>query len=167
MEVYQGIDCNLNYMAYKEKDEVREAKIKAARFCAYRERAPLEVLEKLRGYGLISGDVEQVLEELIRDGFLNENRFAMSYANGKLRQKKWGKIRIRRELEQYKIDSNCIDMVLEAIPNDEYQDILKKLVDKKWLSLKISDPFIRNHKAAQFVISKGFEPSLIWKYLKD
>lgn len=167
MEVYRGIDCNLNYMSYKEKDEVREAKIKAARFCAYRERAPLEVLHKLRAYGLISGDVEQVLEELIRDGFLNENRFAISYANGKLRQKKWGKIKIRRGLEQYKIESNCIDVVLEAIPNDEYQDILKKLLDKKWLSLKISDPFIRKHKVAQFVISKGFEPSLIWEYLKD
>jgi regulatory protein len=154
-------------MSYKEKDEVREAKIKAARFCAYRERAPLEVFQKLRGYGLISGDVEQVLEELIRDGFLNENRFAISYANGKLRQKKWGKIKIRRGLEQYKIESNCIDVVLEAIPNDEYQDILKKLLDKKWLSLKISDPFIRKHKVAQFVISKGFEPSLIWEYLKD
>jgi regulatory protein len=154
-------------MSYKEKDEVREAKIKAARFCAYRERAPLEVLQKLRGYGLISGDVEQVLEKLIRDGFLNENRFAISYANGKLRQKKWGKIKIRRGLEQYKIESNCIDVVLEAIPNDEYQDKLKKLLDKKWLSLKISDPFIRKHKVAQFVISKGFEPSLIWEYLKD
>ena len=154
-------------MPYKAKDVARAAKIKAARFCAYQERAPLEVRKKLGGYGLTGDEIEQVLRELVSEGFLNENRFAMSYAKGKLRIKKWGKLRIRMGLEQYKIDPSCIARGLEAIPNDEYEEVLKQHVNKKWQSVNITDPFIRNHKVAQYLMSKGFEPDLIWEHLKD
>lgn len=154
-------------MSYKAKDVARAAKIKAARFCAYQERAPSEVRKKLGSYGLVGDEIEQVLRELVSEGFLNENRFAMSYAKGKLRIKKWGKLRIRMGLKQYKIDPSCIARGLEAIPNDEYKEVLKQHVNKKWLSVNISDPFIRKHKVAQYLMSKGFEPDLIWEHLND
>lgn len=163
----QGTDFNLNYMSYKPKDVTGEVKKKAAHFCAYQERAPLEVRKKLSDYGLIGDEIEQILEELISESFLNENRFAMSYAHGKFRLKKWGKIRIRMGLEQYEINPNCIANALETISNDEYRNILKHLVDKKWLSASVSDPYIRKHKVAQYMMSKGFEPDLVWEILKD
>jgi len=91
----------------------------------------------------------------------------MSYAKGKLRIKKWGKLRIRMGLKQYKIDPSCIAKGLEAIPNDEYEKVLKQHVNKKWQSVNITDPFIRKHKVAQYLMSKGFEPNLIWEHLND
>ncbi len=154
-------------MSYKQKNVASEAKSKAARFCAYQERAPLEVRKKLNSYGLMGEELEGILEELISEGFLNENRFAESYANGKLRLKKWGKLKIKMGLEQYQIDPSRIGSILDTIPDNEYRRILKQLVDKKWQSLKISDSFIRKHRVAQYVMSKGFEPDLIWEVLKD
>lgn len=152
-------------MCNQEKDLVREAKLKAARFCAYRERAPLEVREKLESCGLTGAQLEQVLRELADDGFVNEQRFAAAYANGKLRIKKWGKLKIRRGLESYKLNNECVCRALDSLPESEYLETMNKLIEKKRRLLKISDPFIRNHKIAQFVISKGFEPDLIWEYL--
>ncbi len=154
-------------MSYQEKDVIKEAKTKAARYCSYRERAPFEVIQKLRDYGLTEEENKQILEELTTAGFLDEHRFALSLANGKLRQNKWGKVKIRIKLEQYKIDSNYIDSALEAIPKDYYQNTLQKLVDNKLQSLRITDPLLRKHKVAQFVLSKGFEPELIWNLLRD
>ena len=154
-------------MSNMEKDLIREAKVKAARFCAYRERAAVEVRNKLESYGLESHQLEQVILELEHDGFLNEQRFAKSYASGKLRIKKWGRLKIKRGLEAYELPVEQIGKALESLPPSEYQETMKGLVQKKRSSLKESDPFVRNHKIAQFVISKGFEPDMVWTYLKS
>jgi len=154
-------------MTYKQKDLVREAKIKAARFCSYRERAPTEVREKLDGYGLLPDQQERVLSELIEENFINEGRFATAYANGKLRINKWGKIKIRNGLQSYRVGEKCIEQALNALPEDEYLSTMLALMKKKQAFLDIADPYVRNHKVAQFVISKGFEPDLVWRSLKS
>ena len=153
-------------MAKMEKDVVREAKAKAARFCSYRERAPQEVREKLAGLGLEGAQLEQALQELARDGFVDERRFASAYANGKLRIKRWGKLKIKRGLENYQLDQDCINMALESLPDDEYQQIMQQHIEQKLQRLNEPDPYVRNHKTAQNLISKGFEPDRVWSYLK-
>lgn len=154
-------------MTYMEKDVVRDAKNKAARFCTYQERAPKQVLEKLSSYGLHEVQVVKVMEELVNEGFINEARFATSYANGKFRLKKWGRLKIKLGLERYELDPICIESVLRDIPSDEYTHILTQLIEKKWNSVKAPDSYIRKHKVAQFAMSRGFEPDLIWTLLKD
>ena len=154
-------------MTYKEKEIVRQAKIKAARFCAYRERAPAEVREKLSGYGLNSDQCEQVVNELINENFINEKRFATAYANGKLRINKWGKIKIKNGLQSYRVDEKFIEKALNTLPKEEYLTTMKDLINKKLGSLDIADPYVRNHKVARYVISKGFEPELVWRSLKS
>lgn len=71
-----------------------EAKLKAARFCAYQERSQQEVRDKLYEYGLHYNDVEELLSELIVEGFINEERFARAYVRGKFKMKKWGRHKI-------------------------------------------------------------------------
>jgi regulatory protein len=150
-----------------EKDIIREAKIKAARFCAYRERAPAEVREKLGRIGLMPDQQERVVNELIDENFINEQRFATAYANGKLRINKWGKIKIRHGLESYRIGDQCIEQALNALPEDEYLSVMVALMKNKQASLGIADPYVRNHKVVRFLISKGFEPDLVWNYVKS
>jgi regulatory protein len=154
-------------MVNQEKEIIKEAKIKAARYCAYRERAPLEVKQKLSGLGLPENEIEQILLELNNQGFVNEQRYATAYAGGKFRLKKWGKLKIGLALKRLEISDGCIRYALDSLPQDEYMKTLKELLNKKRQTLKISDPFIINHKVAQFLISKGFEPELVWKQLRD
>jgi regulatory protein len=153
-------------MPNNQKELIREAKIKMARFCSYRERAPEEVRMKLAEYNLNEGDMEQIMKVLIEQDFVNERRFARAYANGKLRINKWGKLKIKQGLEHFKVDPDRIEEALHKLPQDQYQTTLIKHIEKKLGSLKDTDPFVRNHKAAQFVISKGFEPELVWRHLK-
>ena len=154
-------------MSNQEKDLVRDAKIKAARFCAYQERAPSEVKTKLVRYGLNADQLDQAMNELLSEGFIDEHRFASAYALGKLRLKKWGKLKIKKGLEHYEIHPQCIVEVLGALPSDDYNQTMINLIEKKRQGLRVSNPYIKNHKIAGFLMSKGFEPDLVWDYLKQ
>ena len=49
--------------------------------------------------GMIPMAIDDIVVHLIQNGFLNEERFAKSFARGKFRIKKWGRVRIERELK--------------------------------------------------------------------
>ncbi len=161
------IGRNINHMDQTETDLTKIAKIKAARFCAYRERTQKEVREKVHSYGLFGDDAELVVSELITEGFINEERFATSYAGGKFRLKKWGKLKIKQGLEQHGLTVYCVNKGLAAIDDEAYLITLKTLLEKKWDQLEVADVFIRRHQTARFLIGKGYEPDLIWEYLKN
>ena len=82
---------------------VKEAKLRAQQFCVYQDRCHKEVNEKLRQMNMIPEAIAVIVSELIEDNFLNEERFAKSFARGKFRIKKWGRLRIVRELKFRKI----------------------------------------------------------------
>ncbi len=151
----------------KEEEFRKSAKLKAARYCAYRERTQREVREKLHSYGLGWDAAEEVISELITEGFINEERFAIAYASGKFRLKKWGKLKIQQGLESHGLTNYCIKKALGSIEDPDYHQTLRKLISEKWRKLEIDDLFVRRHKAAQYVMSKGYEPDLIWEILKE
>jgi regulatory protein len=135
-------------------------------YCAYQERCHSEVKEKLYGYGLHRSDVEQLISRLIEDNYLNEERFAISYASGHARIKKWGKIKITHGLRQKGISAFCIKRALQLIDVDEYQLGLQKLAEQKWHLLKKEPVLKRRFKCRQFLLQRGFESSLVQEILK-
>ncbi len=143
---------------------MKEAKIRAGHYCAYRERTQQEVRDKLYDLGLHREEVEEVLTELISEGYVNEERFAKAYAGGKFRLKKWGRNKIIHELERRHITSYCIDKAMEEIPEEDYLQVLRELIDKK-LAQTHGNPYIVKNKVARFMIGKGFEPEIVWREL--
>jgi regulatory protein len=135
-------------------------------YCAYQERCHAEVKEKLYGYGLHRIDVEQLLSRLIEDNYLNEERFAISYAGGHFRIKKWGKVKITHALKLKGVSAYCIKKALSAIDLDDYLAMLQKLADQKWLLLKGTQPHAKRFKCRQYLLQKGFEGSLIEEAIK-
>src|SRR5690554_5143059 len=95
-----------------------EAKVKIAAYCAYQERCQKEVRDKLYGYGLSADDVESLLTAMILEGFVNEERYAQAFARGKFRLKKWGRVRIKKELK-YKVNDRCAAIGLKEIDEQE------------------------------------------------
>ncbi len=91
-----------------EPEALTKAKQKIAHYCAYQERCQQEVRSKLYQYGLYKNQVEETLAWLITEGYLNEERFAKTFAGGKFRVKKWGKLKIEQALKQKQLSSYCI-----------------------------------------------------------
>ncbi|MEO1513995.1 MAG: regulatory protein RecX [Bacteroidota bacterium] len=144
-----------------------EALLRLARYCAYQDRCHQEVRSKLLDLGIYGMDLEEIIVELITDDFLNEERFARSYARGKFRIKRWGRIRIRQELKQRQISDYCIKKAMQEIEDADYLQCLTELLHNKKALLNESNPFILRNKLAQYAIRKGFESKLIWDILKQ
>ena len=91
------------------------ARDKIQAYCAYQERCHLEVEKKLKSWGLIPDAVDMIVVQLMQQNFLNEERFARSFARGKFRIKKWGRIKIKLELKKKSIYAKCIEYAMEEI----------------------------------------------------
>src|SRR3954468_24400564 len=92
----------------KKRHTPAQALPKIYRFCAYQERSHQEVRQKLFDLGLYASEVDELLSQMISEGFLNEERFAKAFAGGKFRMKRWGRIKIVNELEARGLTKNCI-----------------------------------------------------------
>jgi regulatory protein len=140
---------------------------KAKKFCAYQERAHSEVRKKLYEWGMDKEHVEGIISKLITEGFINEERFATSFARGKFRIKKWGKNKIKTELKKRKITEYCINKALSEIDRKEYYKTLKEIISKKEKEIKEKNDLKRKNKLSQYAISRGFEPELVWDVINE
>ncbi len=154
-------------MANKKVYSIKEGRTKAMKYCAYQERTQQQVRDKLYEWGLYGDEVEEVISYLITENFLNEERFAKSYASGHFRMKKWGKIKIKQGLEQKKLSAYCIKKGMQEIDSSEYIETLNELLDKKYHTLKDSNIYIRKQKAVKHLLQKGYEADLVWAAMED
>ena len=141
---------------------VAQALLKGEAYCAYQERHQQEVRDKLYEWGLHKKDVEAVISELITNNFLNEERFAKAYAGGKFRIKKWGRVKIRIELQKRKLSEYCIKKGLQEFSEKEYLQTIRKLIAEKNKTVKEKNPLKQKYKVAQYLISRGFEGEVVW-----
>ncbi len=142
-----------------------DALVKLQRYCAYQDRCHAEVRTKLIELGCYGQDLEDVMASLIEEKFLDEERFARSFARGKFRMKQWGRVRILQELKQRKISDYCIRKAMEEIKEAEYLQTLNDVLEKRAYQIAEADDFARKGKLAQYAMSRGFEADLVWKTL--
>lgn len=144
---------------------VKDALRKAAMFCAYQERTQQEVRDRLKDWGITGDEAEEVIAELIQQNYLNEERFARTFAGGKFRVKGWGKRKIKQHLQQRGISGYNLDQAMKEISGDDYRDSLADLLAKKRRSLHNDNPLVVKQKLVRFALSRGYEPDLIYEIL--
>lgn len=132
-------------------------------YCAYQDRCHKEVISKLREMGMIPEAIDHILGELIRENYLNEERFAQSFARGKFNIKKWGKNRIVSELKQREISKFNIRIALEQISEGEYHDTLNALALKRLGEIKERDLQKRRKKLADYLLYRGWESGMVYE----
>jgi regulatory protein len=139
---------------------------KAESYCAYQERSQQEVRDKIYSWGLHRNDVENIITHLISSGFIKEERFATAFAGGKFRMKKWGRNKIRIALREKKVSEPLIKKALSEISDNDYYKTLRELISSKEKKIVEKNPLKKNYRIASYMISRGFEPELVWDILK-
>lgn len=132
--------------------------IKLQAFCAARDRCHSEIRTKLLSLQVYGDDLEEIISQLVTDGFLNEERFAKNYVSGKFRINKWGRNKIIYGLRSKKVADYCIQKGLKEIDEEEYLALLDDLIEKK---LKGETTFAAKQKVVASLQQKGFESELI------
>lgn len=151
---------NSNYL--NKQITEKEIANKLYRYCAYQERAISDVNKQLDKYNLDEKLKRKIIEKLIAEGFLNEERYAQIYMLSKLRNNRWGRIKIIHGLKEKLIDPNIIHKVIDTIDEKEYVEIINSLIEKKEVLLQKEDLFTKKNKLARYIIYKGFESSVVW-----
>lgn len=144
-----------------------EALEKARKLCATEEKCRYDIRKKLFDWGVNSGDTEKIINQLIDDKYLDEWRFSRSFAGGKFRNNKWGRVKISYELIRKNISKHIIEDALRRIDDNEYVEVLKKELAKKRRSFKSEDSLEVKSKLHRYANSKGYEHEIIDLVLDD
>lgn len=145
----------------------QEVKQKLEHFCAYQERCHNEVIQKMRSMAIDSGTIDEIVVYLIQNQFLNEERFACSFARGKHRVKHWGNIRIINELKARNISQNIITIALKEITSEEYYATFYTLSERHWENIHEKNVLKKRKKFCDYLLRKGFESNLIYDKVKE
>jgi regulatory protein len=151
----------------KDVFSIKEAKQKIEYFCVYQERCHEEVVSKLRSMKMDSEEIDQIMVHLIASNFLNEERFACSFARGKHRIKHWGKIRITNELKFKNISQTLINIALKEISPEEYLDTFHALAERHWESIREKSVLQKRKKFCDYMLRRGFESNLVYDKVKE
>ncbi len=147
---------------------VEEAQLRMERYCAYQERCHQEVRSKLKEMRMIPTVVDHIVHHLIQNNYLNESRFAQSFARGKFRVKKWGRNRIVRELKLRDISNYNIQLALKEIPENSYLETFEDLVEKRLRQLSGETNLQKKKKKlADYLFYRGWEPHLVWEKVNN
>lgn len=140
-----------------------------ASLCARSEQCEADIRQKLYRLGLSSGDVQKIVEELTAGKFIDNARFARSFARDKCRFSCWGRNKIRLELKMRRISPSDIDRALDSIDMDEYLDALHRATYAKGRSLDINGQERRTERLKLFrhLLARGFESDLASDAIKE
>jgi len=145
----------------------QEVKKKLCHYCGYQERHTIEVKQQLSKYPELSIEAQEVMvQELKDENFLNDQRYAFSFARGKFFNNKWGKVKIYQALYAKKFPSSIIQEALEEIPAALYQRQLKKLIENKKDALKMEEGWLLQKKIVNYLLQKGYEIEAIQQVIQ-
>ncbi len=159
------IEENLSIM--KEIYSVQVAVQKIEYFCSYQERCHEEVIAKLRSMKMEQDEIDSIMAHLIGSNFLNEERFASSFARGKHRIKNWGRIRIVNELKFKKISQTLINIALMEITPEEYAVNFHALAERHWETILETNALKKKKQFCDYLLRRGYESHLVFEKVKE
>lgn len=110
--------------------------------------------------------IDEIIGHLIQENFLNEERFACSFARGKFNIKKWGKNRIVSELKQRNITKYNIKTALKEIDEEVYLETFELLAEKRVGQLTETNNYKKRKKLADYLLYRGWESPLVYEITK-
>ena len=140
---------------------------KMAKYCAYQERCVKDVRDKMKTFDIPEGEKAEILEYLIDNRFVSDDRFARSFVRGKINQSGWGLNKIRFHLMQKGIAKETIDEALGQTDEETYRQRLINILKVKAKTIKAENDFEKKRKLAAYAMQKGFEGGLVWEVLKE
>ncbi|MCM1108963.1 MAG: RecX family transcriptional regulator [Clostridium sp.] len=150
-----------------KETNTQDAFNKAAALCSASECCPMDIRQKLRKWGLDEQECDTILNQLIDDGFINEERYCRAFVHDKFHYNKWGRRKIQEALRIKHLPMQAIADALQQIPVEQYEETLKKLLTAKNKEIKAGTAYERNGKLMRFALERGFETAYISRFLPE
>jgi len=140
-----------------------EALHKVAVYCSLADRCIDDVRKKLTCWEIDLPVQNRIIQRLVQEKFLNEERFCKAFVNDKLKFNKWGVNKIKYELRKKNIPDSLIYSVLENIDPRENRERLLQLLTAKQKNVKGKNEFEIQQKLMRFAAGRGFAvDDILW-----
>ena len=144
----------------KEMTE-QEAYLQLAALCAQAEHCQQEMRDKMKRWELDETVQNRVIDRLVKERYVDDERYARAFVKDKVRYNKWGRRKVQQALWMKRIDSDIQQQVLDEIDEKEYLDVLRPLLKQKRKSTKASSEYELTQKLVRFALGRGFDFSII------
>jgi regulatory protein len=135
--------------------------LKASYYCSLSEHCIQKVREKLVQWETPKEYIDPIIDKLLEDDYINEERFAKAFVKDKFRFNHWGRIKISTHLRALGISSENIATAMQEIGDEEYTKMLDEIVEKKRKTIKNGTDYEIRAKLLRHALSRGFEYDLV------
>ena len=144
----------------KQKTE-QDAYLTLAALCAQAEHCQWEMTEKMRRWELSDEVQARIMERLVKERYVDDERFARAFVKDKVRYNKWGRRKVEQALWAKHIDETIRQQVLDEVDDGEYIRVLRPLLQQKRKTTKANSDYELNGKLIRFAMSRGFTMDII------
>ena len=145
----------------KKEITEQEAYLQLAALCAQAEHCRQEMRDKMKRLELDETAQNRVIARLIKERYIDDERYARAFVKDKIRYNKWGRRKVQQGLWMKRIDDDIQQRVLDEVDDEEYLNVLKPLLVQKRKSTKAENEYELNQKLVRFALGRGFTFDII------
>ena len=145
----------------KKEITEQEAYLQLAALCAQAEHCQQEMRDKLKRWGIDESAQERIIQRLINEHYIDDERYTRAFVKDKIRYNKWGRRKVQQGLWLKHIDPEIQQRVLDEIDENEYLSVLRPLLRQKQKTVKAQNDYELNQKLVRFALSRGFTFDII------
>ena len=142
------------------------AYLQLAQLCARSEHCQHDLLEKMRRWEMSDEAQARVMQRLVSERYVDDERYARAFVRDKIRYNKWGRRKVEQALWQKRIDEDIRQQVLDEVDDEEYLSVLRPLLKQKRRSTKAESDYELNQKLVRFALGRGFTYDIIRQCLE-
>ena len=144
----------------KQKSE-QDAFLTLAALCAQAEHCQYEMTEKMRRWQLDEATQARIMQRLVDEHYVDDQRYACAFVKDKIRYNKWGRRKVEQALWQKHIADDIRQQVLDDVDDEEYLSVLRPLLKQKAKAVKGASDYEKRQKLVRFALGRGFTFELI------
>ena len=145
----------------KKETTEQEAYLQLAALCAQAEHCQQEMRDKIKRWEMAPEVQELVIARLIKERYIDDERYARAFVKDKIRYNKWGRRKVQQGLWMKHIDDDIQQRVLSEVDDTEYLAVLKPLLKQKAKSIKAENDYELTQKLVRFALGRGFTYDII------
>ena len=133
-----------------------KALAKLAALCARAEYCTGDMEDKMRRWGLSGDDIKENISYLVAYKYVDNARYCQAFVNDKIAYNHWGRRKIEQALWMKRVPESVSAPILDAVPEEDYINVLKPLIASKSATVKAESDYERQMKLMKFALGRGF-----------
>lgn len=133
-----------------------KALAKLAALCARAEYCTGDMEDKMRRWGLSGDDIKENISYLVANKYVDNARYCQAFVNDKIAYNHWGRRKIEQALWMKRVPESVAAPILDAVPEEDYINVLKPLIASKSATVKAESDYERQMKLMKFALGRGF-----------